>query len=79
MLNGYDIVEQARNVIEDYLSLVELLAAIKQFQADNFSPLICRCQTCRRIHSRTLAWVRLMRAGPPPTALLPEAHALTSA
>jgi hypothetical protein len=62
-MNGTDIVEDATEVVETYLSLIETLAAAKQFQAESRSRLVCRCPSCGSARSQALLWVRSMREG----------------
>jgi hypothetical protein len=61
-----EIIEQAEEVAASYLSLIELLAETKQFQASNHSRLVCRCPGCKSMRTRTLMWTRAMREAPAP-------------
>ncbi|HXH22291.1 MAG TPA: hypothetical protein VNN10_09685 [Dehalococcoidia bacterium] len=67
-----DILEQAEQVAASYLSLVELLAESKTFQANNQSRLVCRCPGCLASRARTLMWTRAMREAPAPASDLPS-------
>lgn len=58
-----DIVEDATEVVEIYLSLIETLAAAKQFQAESRSRLVCNCPGCKSARSDVLLWVKWMREG----------------
>jgi hypothetical protein len=65
-MKGMEIIERAEGIVEDYLSLIEVLAATKQFQAESQSRLVCRCPSCKSARSRTLLWVGSMREAPAP-------------
>ena len=57
------VVEQAGDVVDDCLALIEELTETKQFQAESKSRLVCRCPACTSTRSNVLAWTRAMRSG----------------
>jgi len=76
-MKGTDIIERAVGIVEDYLSLIEVLAATKQFQAESQSRLVCRCPSCKSSRSRTLLWVASIREARAP-AEAPQAPAASN-
>jgi hypothetical protein len=63
------VVEQASEVVDDCLSLIEELTETKQFQAESKSRLVCRCPACTSNRSNVLAWTRAMRSAGADTEL----------
>jgi hypothetical protein len=56
-----DILEEASDVVERCLGLVEIKFEVQDYLTRNSSKRICRCPNCRNSMANARAWLRDMR------------------
>jgi hypothetical protein len=63
-LKRYTVLDQANELVENHLALIDELFLTKKLLMDSRSRFLCRCGSCRHHTERTLAWLERFRAAP---------------
>ena len=72
-LKNDTVLDQASEIAENHMALVEELFRTKKLLMDSRSRFVCRCGNCRDNTERTLAWLEKFRAVPASPPAKPRA------
>jgi hypothetical protein len=61
LTDGYDVINEATDVIEVKLGILEALCEANKYRIEEGSRLICRCLSCRGANSSLNGWLWDMR------------------